>query len=244
MTDTTIIAMWSGPRNISTALMRSWENREDTAVWDEPLYAFYLSRTGIDHPGREAVIAAGESDWRRVVDRCCHAAAGGAPVFFQKHMAHHLLPEIDRGWLELVHNCFLIRDPREVVNSYARVREQPQLSDLGFVEQRQIFDAVRNQAGHTPLVIDSREVLENPRSVLSQLCEALGLEFSERMLSWPAGPRPSDGAWAPYWYASVEASTGFSPYVARNFQLSKPLQALAEIGMEHYRALYAHRIRP
>ncbi len=244
MPDTALIAMWSGPRNISTALMRSWENRKDTEVWDEPLYAYYLSRTGLRHPGREAIIATGESDWSKVIHRCSRAPANGAAVFFQKHMAHHLLPEVDRNWLSKVHNCFLIRDPLEVVNSYARVREQPALADLGFVEQRMIFDQIRKHSGTTPLVIDSRDVLENPRSILIQLCEALGLRFCERMLSWPTGPRPSDGAWARYWYGSVEASTGFSPYVARDIHLSKPLQELAETGMEHYQALYSHRIRP
>ncbi len=244
MPDATLIAMWSGPRNISTALMRSWENREDTEVWDEPLYAWYLSRTGIQHPGREAIIAAGDSDWTKVISRCCQAPASGAKVFFQKHMAHHLLPEVDRGWLAKVNNCFLIRDPLEVINSYARVREQPVLADLGFVEQRRIFEEVRNLTGHTPPVMDCRDVLQNPRSMLMHLCEALGLGFSERMLKWPPGPRPSDGAWARYWYGSVEASTGFSPYVARAIRLSKPLRELARACMEHYQALSSQRIRP
>ncbi len=244
MSDAINIAMWSGPRNISTALMRSWENRDDTEVWDEPLYPYYLVKTEIQHPGREDIIAGGLTDWPAVIDRCSSAPAHGARVFFQKHMAHHLLPEVGQEWLSKVHNCFLIRDPREVVNSYAKVREQPVLADLGFVEQRRIFDVVRNQTGGTPLVIDSRETLENPRSVLSQLCEALGLDFSERMLNWPPGPRESDGVWSSYWYASVEASTGFSPYVARDIQLPEPLQRLADIGMEHYQALFEHRIRP
>jgi hypothetical protein len=235
--------MWSGPRNISTALMRSWENREDTEVWDEPLYAYYLSQTGIVHPGRDEIIAAGQTDWKEVTTYCGQGPQN-TDVFFQKHMAHHLLPEVDRNWLSQVHNCFLIRDPREVVNSYARVREQPNLMDLGFVEQRQIFDDVQGMTGSTPIVIDSRDVLENPRSILKQMCESLDLEFSERMLDWPAGPRPSDGAWAPYWYASVEVSTGFSPYVERNIQLPAHLEALAESGMEHYQSLYTHRIRP
>jgi len=243
MTTPTVIAMWSGPRNISTAMMRSWENREDTEVWDEPLYAYYLSRTGIIHPGRDEIIAAGQTDWKEVTTHCCQAPKGTG-VFFQKHMAHHLLPEVDRSWLRQVHNCFLIRDPREVVNSYARVREQPNLMDLGFVEQRQIFDDVRTMTGGTPIVIDSRDVLENPGSMLKQMCDSLDLEYSERMLDWPAGPRSSDGAWAPYWYASVESSTGFSPYIERKIQLPAHLEALAESGVEHYQRLYAERIRP
>ncbi len=244
MSETTFIAMWSGPRNISTAMMRSWENRADTEVWDEPLYAYYLSRTGIAHPGREEIIAAGQTQWQRVIERCTQPPAGGASVFFQKHMAHHLLEEVDRDWLRKVHNCFLIRDPREVVNSYARVREHPRLADLGFVEQRRIFDAVCADSSHTPLVIDARDVLEHPRAIMSQLCDALGLEFSSSMLSWPAGPRSSDGAWARYWYASVEASTKFTTYRAKKIDLPRHLQCLADTGMEHYRVLYEQRIKP
>ena len=199
------IAMWSGPRNISTAMMRAWGNRGDTAVWDEPLYAFYLHRTGIDHPGAGEVIAAGDTDWRRVVAVVTGPVPDGKPIYFQKHMTHHMLDEVDRGWLAHMRNCFLIRDPREVIASYARTRPEVTLNDVGVLQQAEIFAHARRSTGAAPLVLDSRDVLEAPRAMLTALCAALDVSFSERMLSWPAGPRGSDGVWARYWYDAVPA---------------------------------------
>jgi hypothetical protein len=158
--DATRIAMWSGPRNISTAMMRAWENRGDTAVWDEPLYAFYLHRTGIDHPGADEVIAAGDTDWRRVVAAVTGPVPGGEPIYFQKHMTHHMLDEVERGWL--VHNCFLIRDPREVIASYARTRPAVTVSDVGVLQQAALFARAERLAGTPPLVLDSRDVIPAP----------------------------------------------------------------------------------
>jgi hypothetical protein len=238
------IAMWSGPRNISTAMMRAWENRGDTAVWDEPLYAYYLARTGLAHPGASEVIAAGETDWRRVVARCIGDVPGGRAVFFQKHMAHHLLEEMERDWLSQLVNCFLIRDPRDVIASYARVRPQVSVPDVGIVQQAAIFDRVASLTGRTPQVLDSRDVLQHPRAMLRALCESVGVAFSERMLSWPAGPRDSDGVWARHWYASVEASTGFAPYEPRSHRLTPDLAPLAEECMAHYQRLHRVRLRP
>lgn len=238
------IAMWSGPRNISTAIMRSWENRGDTAVWDEPLYAFYLHRTGIEHPGAEEVIAAGDTDWRRVVAALTGAVPGDKPIYFQKHMTHHLLDEIDRGWLAQVRNCFLIRNPREVIASYARTRPAVTVSDVGVLQQVDIFEHARRATGETPLVLDSRDVLEDPRGMLTALCAALDVPFGEGMLSWPAGARSSDGVWARYWYDAVNASTGFSPYVSKAHTLPARLEPLAEECEPHYRNLYEQRLRP
>lgn len=238
------IAMWSGPRNISTAMMRSWENRGDTAVWDEPLYAFYLHRTGIEHPGAEEVIAAGDTDWRRVVAALTGAVPGDKPIYFQKHMTHHLLDEIDRGWLAQVRNCFLIRNPREVIASYARTRPAVTVSDVGVLQQVDIFEHARRATGETPLVLDSRDVLEDPRGMLTALCAALDVPFGEGMLSWPAGARSSDGVWARYWYDAVNASTGFSPYVSKAHTLPARLEPLAEECEPHYRNLYEQRLRP
>ena len=168
-------------------MMRAWENRGDTAVWDEPLYAFYLHRTGIDHPGADEVIAAGDTDWRSVVAALTGPVPGGKPVFFHKHMTHHMLEEVDRDWLAQVHNCFLIRDPREVIASYARTRPHVTVSDVGVLQQAEIFAHARRMAGATPLVLDSRDVLEDPRGMLMALCAALDVPFSEKMLSWPRG---------------------------------------------------------
>ena len=223
-----VVAMWSGPRNISTAMMRAWENRDDCVVWDEPLYAYYLARTGIDHPGAEEVIAAGDTDWRAVVARCTGPIPGSHPLHFQKHMTHHVLDEMDRDWLAQVNSFFLIRDPREVIASYARVRERVTVEDVGIPQQARLFDHVTTLRGTTAPVVDARDVLSDPRGMLRALCGALGLPFSEAMLRWPKGPRDSDGVWARYWYASVEQSTGFAPYQARQISLSPELARLAE----------------
>jgi Sulfotransferase domain len=238
------IAMWSGPRNISTAMMRAWENRGDTAVWDEPLYAFYLHRTRLDHPGATEVIAAGDTDWRRVVAAVTGPVPGDKPIYFQKHMTQHMLDEVDRDWLAQLHNCFLIRDPREVIASYARTRPAVNMSDVGVLQLAEIFEHVRATTDATPLVLDSRDVLEDPRAMLTALCEALAVPFSKRMLSWPAGPRSSDGVWARHWYDAVQASSGFSAYVSKAHTLPRALEPLAEECALHYRGLYEQRLRP
>ena len=244
MSEPVRVAMWSGPRNISTAMMRAWENRGDTAVWDEPLYAFYLHRTGIDHPGAAEVIAAGDTDWRRVVAALTGPIPDGKSIYFLKLMTHHMLDEVDRGWLAQARNCFLIRDPREVIASYARTRPEVTVSDVGVLQQVAIFEHAREVSGETPLVLDSRDVLENPRAMLTALCAELEIPFSERMLTWPAGGRSSDGIWARYWYDAVNASTGFSPYVSKAHTLPARLEPLAEECEPHYRNLYEQRLRP
>src|SRR5947207_1702707 len=179
------IAMWSGPRNISTAMMRAWGNRPDTAVIDEPFYAYYLKATAKRHPGADEVIAVGEVDWRQVIAHLTGPIPNGKRVLFQKQMTHHLLPEIDREWLRTVTNCFLIRDPREVIASYIKKREDPALEDLGFVQQAEIFDLVIAGTNSVPPVVDAKDVLQDPQRVLGLLCEAVGVEFSKAMLSWP-----------------------------------------------------------
>ena len=223
-------------------MMRAWENRGDTAVWDEPFYAFYLDSTGIEHPVDSEVIAAGETDWRRVVERLLGEVPGGRPVFFQKHMTHHLLPEIDRGWMDAVVNCFLIRDPREVLASYARMRSTVTVEDVGVPQQAEIFDHVQARSADTPVVLDARDVLENPRGVLGALCDRVGVEFTERMLAWPPGPRESDGVWAKHWYHSVHRSSGFQPYVAKTDPLPGHLEPLARECEPHYRRLWEQRL--
>ena len=236
--------MWSGPRNLSTAMMRAWGNRGDTAVWDEPLYAHYLAATGADHPGADEVIASGQADWRRVVEQLTGAVPGNRPVFFQKHMTHHLLPGIDRAWMDEVENCFLIRDPREVIASYARVRDEVTAEDVGVSQQSGIFDFVAARRGRPPLVLDAGDLLENPRGMLCVLCEGLGIEFTECMLNWPPGARASDGVWARHWYESVYRSTGFQPYVPRAHRLAGSLEAIARQCAPFYRHLWLHRLLP
>ena len=235
------IAMWSGPRNISTAMMRSWGNRPDTIVVDEPFYAFYLKATGKKHPGAEEVIAHGETDWRNVVEQLTGPIPGGKRVYFQKQMTHHLLPEIDRRWIVDLTNCFLIRDPREVILSYSKKRDEPALKDLGFVQQAEIFDFVREKTGKTPAVTDAHDVLENPRKILRLLCEAIGVEFDEAMLSWPPGLRETDGVWAKYWYDDVARSTSFQPYRPKNEPLPDRFREIYEQCRECYERLYEYR---
>jgi Sulfotransferase domain len=196
--------MWSGPRTVSTAMMRAWENRPDTVVFDEPLYAFYLSSTGLDHPGREEVIASQPVGWRAVLSSLASdPLPPGATIAYAKHMTHHVLPSVDLAAFAPFRHAFLIRDPRSLLASYARVRSAPTLADLGLRQQAWLFEEFGGP------VIDSADLLAAPEAALRALCAALGVPFSAAMLSWPAGPRPCDGVWAPYWYDSVWRSTGF-----------------------------------
>jgi len=237
------IAMWSGPRNISTAMMRSWGNRPDTFVCDEPFYAHYLHATGRDHPGADEVVANGETDWRKVVALLTGDVPHGQRIFYQKQMTHHLLPEIDRTWLGSVTNCFLIRDPRDVIVSYTKKNNEPDLEDIGFVQQTEIFDWVREDTGAVPAVIDARDVLENPRRTLELLCNAVGVEFSEAMLSWPPGLRETDGIWAKHWYGEVATSTTFRRPAARDpGPVPERLRDIHDRCRECYDRLHEHRL--
>jgi Sulfotransferase domain len=238
------LAMWSGPRNISTAMMRAWENRGDCAVVDEPLYAHYLEHTGLDHPGREAVIAAGETDWRKVAARLTGGAPEGKPIWYQKHMTHHLLPHIGREWLAGLTHVFLIRDPREVLLSYVRSRPSVTAEDIGVVQQLEIFEHVQSLCGVSPPVIDAGEFLKAPEAHLRALCAQLGVAFTPRMLSWPPGPRVSDGVWAPYWYNAVLRSSGFEPYRVRERQVPQEYQGIIDAVMPAFHALFIQRMVP
>ena len=205
------IAMWSGPRNISTAMMYSFGNRADCFAWDEPFYAFALKEKGHDHPMRDEIIAAHESDWDKLVETCVKDAPSGKAVFYQKHMTHHMLPGFDRSFIRKLTNAFLIRKPERVLSSYAKKWHEVTLAEIGFVEQAEIFDMVADHLGHAPPVVDSEDILRDPRGTLSKLCAALGIPFDGAMLSWQAGARDFDGVWAPHWYNAVWASTGFEP---------------------------------
>ena len=239
----TRIAMWSGPRNISTAMMRSWENRPDAVVWDEPLYAHFLDATGIDHPLREETLAGHERDPAKVIEAC---ARGPVPadrtIFYQKHMTHHFLPDLPWDWLDDLINCFLIRDPKATLLSYSRKRGTVTADDLGVARQREIFEHVCERTGRVPPVLDAEDVLKDPRHALTELCRAVGVPFAEDMLSWPPGPRRTDGAWAPHWYDAVLDSTGFAQWRAREGELSPELAAIHAECAPHYAALRRHRI--
>ena len=230
------VAMWSGPRNVSTAMLRSFGQRPDALVVDEPLYAHYLVATGIDHPGREDVIASQSTRWQDVAAELTGPLPAGIGVYYQKHMAHHLLPEMGRDWIGRLSNAFLIRDPEHVVASYAKVRGAPTLADLGYAQQAEIFRAYGGP------VVDAADVLRNPAGTLGRLCEALGLGFDPAMLSWKPGPRETDGVWAPFWYAAVRASTGFAAYDPRPAVVPDRLRWLVEAAQPHYDELAARRL--
>ncbi|MET8149143.1 HAD family hydrolase [Actinoplanes sp. NPDC049668] len=233
---TTRVAMWSGPRNISTAMMRSFGSRADTVVADEPFYAHYLAVTGLDHPGRDAVLASQPNRWQDVAAALTGPLPDGAAVHYQKHMAHHLLPGMGGSWLSGLTHAFLIRDPAHVVASYARVRGEPTLADLGYPQQAELFRA------HGGPVVDAADVLRDPDAVLRRLCAALGLEFDPAMLRWPAGPRDTDGVWAPHWYAAVHASTGFAPYDPAPAEVPDRLRPLVAAALPYYEELAARRL--
>jgi hypothetical protein len=227
-------------------MMRAWGNRSDTAVIDEPFYPYYLERTGKKHPGAAEVIAQGETDWRAIVNQLTGPVPksrheGPSHIFFQKQMTHHLLPEIDREWMIDVTNCFLIRDPREVILSYIKKNPKPKLEDLGFVQQCEIFNLVRAQTNSIPPVVDARDVLQNPDRILRLLCDAIGVPFDAAMLSWPPGLRKTDGIWAKYWYDEVARSTSFQPHKTRVGKIPESLSEIYEQCRECYERLYQHR---
>ena len=236
------VAMWSGPRNISTAMMRSFGARPDAWVTDEPLYAHYLKATGAPHPGREEVIALHESDWRVVARQLAGPVPGGKAVFYQKHMAHHLLPAIERDWLWGLEHAFLIRDPREMLSSLAKVTPEPGLLDTGLPQQVELVRALEARTGKTPPVLDARDLLAEPEALLRALCRALELEFQPAMLAWKSGLRSTDGVWAKHWYGAVSRSTGFERASERPGELPAALEPLHAQCAPLYRVLHERRL--
>ena len=236
------VAMWSGPRNISTAMMRAFENRPDTVVVDEPLYGAHLARTGIDHPGRAEVLAAEPNDLADAIAALSLPLPAGRHVHYAKHMAHHVSQDMDLGWTLAFRTVQLIRDPDEVVASYVRSRAACEPDDIGLLQQgwlQEFWDA----HGLEVPILDAGAFLRAPEAHLRWLCGWLGIPFSERMLAWPPGPRPSDGAWAPYWYAAVWKSTGFASWRPREIELSPHDAAVADTCRPIYEALLARRVR-
>jgi len=237
------IAMWSGPRNLSTAMMRAWENRGDCAVSDEPFYAHYLAVTGLDHPARDEVIADGETDWRKVAAAMVGDVPGGQPIWYQKHMCHHMLDRIEHDWMSGLTHAFLIRDPAEVIASYLRSRASVTEDDIGLPQEVRLFDEVCDRIGAVPPVIDADDFLIDPESHLRALCIHFGIAFRDGMLNWPAGPRDSDGIWAPHWYAAVWNSTGFEPPKPREIHLDGEAARVADACRPLYEKLYRYRLR-
>jgi len=237
------IAMWSGPRNLSTAMMRAWENRADTCVVDEPFYAHFLHATGLDHPMREAVIAAGDTDWRRVVERLVTPPDTG--LFYQKHITTHWQADFSIDWLSGLSHAFLIRAPEPVAASYARKRKGGTPADLGYPQQAALFDAVASMRGEPPPVIDGERFLRDPEGQLRTLCDRLDVAFDPAMLAWPAGPRDSDGVWGAHWYDAVNRSGGFAPPSTAPESaddLAPGQRRVAEACRPYYEALLHHAL--
>jgi hypothetical protein len=242
MSDIVRVAMWSGPRNISTAMMRAFENRPDTVVVDEPLYAAYLARTVIEHPAREEVLVSQPTDLGEAIASLDAPLPPGRRVHYAKHMAHHLPRDMDLRWTLAFRNVLLTRDPAEVVASYVRARETCEPEDIGLPQQQWLLEFWDRQGVEVP-ILDAREFLSRPEAHLRWLCDWLGIEFTKRMLSWPTGPRETDGVWAPHWYAAVWRSSGFEPWHPREAELSDHDAVVAEACRPVYESLYARRTR-
>jgi len=235
------VAVWSGPRNISTAMMRAWENRPDTVVVDEPLYAAYLERTGIDHPMRDEIIASQPTRLDEAVATLSTPLPEGRSVHYAKHMSHHVARDMDLDWTLDFRNVLLVRDPVEVVASYTRARETCEPEDIGFPQQGWLAELWDEHGLDVP-VIDAKDFLLDPEGHLRWLCSWLGIPFTDRMLSWPEGPRDSDGVWASHWYAAVWRSTGFEPWRPRDVSLNEHDAAVAEACRPVYERLLARRV--
>ena len=237
------IVMWSGPRNLSTAMMRSFGARADTSVVDEPFYAAYLATTGIGHPVRDDIIANGETDWRRVAEACSREPVD-PPIRYEKHMTHHVTEGVGLDWMRGAAIAFLIRDPRSVAASYAAKREDITAADIGNARQAEIFDLVADMQGTPPPVIDAADVRAAPETVLPKLCAALAIPWDPAMLSWPAGAQPSDGIWGQHWYGAVNASTRFAPQQGVDRVLPALLEDVAAEARPHYERLARYRLLP
>ena len=237
------LAMWSGPRNISTAMMRSWGSRPDATVCDEPLYAHYLLMTADRrHPGYDETLAHHQTDLASVIRWLTGPIPHEKEVFYQKQMAHHLLPEVELEWIDELTSAFLIRDPREMLTSLLEFIPDPRVEDTGLPQQVALFERIRHRTGLTPAVLDSADVLGNPRRMLALLCDAVDVPFREEMLEWAPGPRDTDGAWAPFWYAKVYETTTFAPYKPKGEEVPERLSEVLAECERLYRRLYEHRL--
>ncbi len=236
------IAMWSGPRNLSTAMMYSFGARADFSVVDEPFYAAYLAKTGLDHPMRAEILASQPTDPDQVVQSLLGPVPDAKPHYYQKHMSQHMIPGMPRGWIFDVTNIFLIRHPARVSASFSAKYENPTLTDIGFVQQAELFDEL-TAAGAKPVVIDSSDIRRDPEAMLRKICDAIDLPWDPAMLSWPKGGHRDDGVWAAHWYASVHGSTGFAPVEGDLPELDAARRELAEQAMPAYEKLHALALR-
>ena len=235
------IAMWSGPRNLSTAMMYAFGARSDCAVVDEPFYASYLAQTGLQHPMREEILESQSQDPNAVSEQLLGPIPGARPHFYQKHMSQHMIESVPRDWMREVTNVFLIRHPARVIASFAAKYDRVGLEDIGFTQQADLIAMLRGW-GHQPVVIDSYDIRQNPAEKLEHLCEAINLPFSPEMLSWPRGGHKDDGAWAAHWYGAVWNSTGFAGPEGDLPSVPEALQPVLDDALSLYEEMRAVKI--
>ena len=234
--------MWSGPRNVSTALMRSFENRLDCFVSDEPFYSYFLYKTGLKHPLRDEIIKSGLTDCHEVIKYITGPIPSSKNIWYQKHMTHHILQEVNMEWIKNMKNCLLIRHPNDVILSYTKKNKINNIQQLGYLQQIDIYKILAHDIGVPPIIIDAKDLLQEPRNMLIEICKKLNIEFDERMLSWPSGDRATDGIWGKHWYKKVETSTGFKPYIKNNRIIPPEYQGIYDECMKYYNFLYQKRV--
>ncbi len=237
-----IIAMWSGPRNVSTALMRSFENRSDCFVSDEPFYSYFLYKTGLKHPLSDKIIKSGLIDYNKIIKYITGPIPFSKNIWYQKHMAHHILEGVNMDWIKNIANCLLIRHPSDVILSYSKKNEIDNIQQLGYLQQIEIYKMLTEETGVPPIIIDAQDLLKEPRKILIEICKNLRIKFDDKMLSWPPGVRKTDGIWGKHWYKQVEASTGFNPYIKSDRTIPSRYQNLNDECMKYYDFLYQNRI--
>ena len=238
------IAMWSGPRNISTAMMRAWENRDDTAVIDEPLYGPYLYKTQKQHPMCAEIIKDQGKDVNKIIKQLTtDKLPENKNIYYQKHMCHHILDEYDISWVKQLNNVFLIRDPLSVLPSYLKKHKDITPQDLGYPQQLKLFNYVKENCGYTPIVMSSKDILKNPQAMMKLLCEKLDVKFDRNMLLWPKGYRSTDGVWAKHWYNQVIESTGFSKKKPKIVSLTMKEETIAKECQTYYNEILKHAIK-
>jgi len=240
MADRLNLAMWSGPRNLSTALMRSFGNREDIIeVIDEPFYAAYLKESKKKHPMYKEVLASQETNWKKVVENCIKK--DGIGLCYQKHMVQHILPSFEKNWILKCVNCFLIREPKEVISSFLKKWPKADFEDFGFADQINLFHYIKNETRITPVVIDAADLRDSPETYLPRLCSKLNISWDPRMLQWDAGLKPYDGIWASHWYPSVKTSTSFVNKI-QNEEFSNTVLNFAAMAEDSYHELLTYKI--
>jgi len=236
------IAMWSGPRNVSTALMRSFENRSDCFVSDEPFYSYFLHRTGLKHPLSDEIIKTGLIDYDEIIKYITGPIPLSKKIWYQKHMAHHIVEGVNMNWIKSMKNCLLIRHPNDVISSYSKKFEINNIRQLGYLQQIEIYKMLTTQIGSSPIIIDAKDLLSEPKKMLIEVCKNLRIKFDDKMLSWPQGVRTTDGVWGKHWYKQVQISTGFKPYIKTDRIIPDKYQDLYKQCMKYYDFLYQNRI--